>query len=86
VSSRLIGLILRDTDCRLDALPRPVCARLLFDLMRLKGRAGHAIAWFDNGLARMLVPGVASGGGAELSVRKRGWMCASLTAGLGGLE
>jgi hypothetical protein len=34
----------------------------------------------------MLVPGVASGGGTGLSVLKRGWICASLTAGLGGLD
>ena len=34
----------------------------------------------------ILVPGVASGGGMGLSVLNRGWICASLTAGLGGLE
>jgi hypothetical protein len=56
--------------------------------MRLKDLAGHAIAWLDNGLARMLVPGVASGGGIGLSERNSGWICASfiLIDGLGGLE
>ena len=34
----------------------------------------------------MFVPGVAAGGGVGLSVLKRGWMWASLTAGLGGRE
>lgn len=54
--------------------------------MRLNGRAGQAMACVANGLAKMFVPGVAAGGGVGLSVRKRGWMCASLTAGLGGLS
>lgn len=44
------------------------------------------MAWLENGLAMMLVLGVASGGGTGLSVRKSGWMCASLQAGLGGRE
>lgn len=34
----------------------------------------------------MFVPGVATGGGVGLSVRNRGWMWASLTAGLGGRD
>lgn len=88
VSSRLGGLGLRDIDWRLDALPRVLCAWLswLFDRMRAKGRGGHAMACVANGLAMILVLGVASGGGTGLSVRKRGWICASLTAGLGGRE
>jgi hypothetical protein len=44
------------------------------------------MAWLENGLAMIFVLGVASGGGTGLSVRKSGWMCASLTAGLGGRE
>lgn len=34
----------------------------------------------------MQVPGVASGGGEEVSVLKRGCMCPSVTTGLGGLD
>jgi hypothetical protein len=88
VSSRLIGLGVREDMCGLDVLPRVlwVWLRWLLERIRLNERAGHAMAWFDNGLAIMLVPGVASGGGAGLSDRKRGWMCASLTAGLGGRD
>jgi len=40
--------------------------------MRLYGRGGHAIIWLANGLAIMLVPGVAAGGGVGLSVLKSG--------------
>jgi hypothetical protein len=54
--------------------------------MRLNDRVGQEIAWVENGLAKILVPGVASGGGAGLSERNRGWICDSLNAGLGGRE
>lgn len=98
VISRLGGEGLRELeDCGLVARSRPklleetrglepVMVVRLFDRMRLNGRAGQAMAWFERGLAMMLVPGVAAGGGVGLSVLKRGWMCASLTAGLGGRE
>lgn len=54
--------------------------------MRLYGRGGQGIIWLAKGDARMLVPGVAAGGGVGLSVLNSGWMCASLTAGLGGRD
>ena len=44
------------------------------------------MTWLASGLASMLVPGVAAGGGVGLSLLNRGWIWASLTAGLGGLE
>lgn len=83
-----MGLGSRDDMCGLDVLPRALCVWLkwLFDLMRLKDRGGHAIAWVAMGLAWMFVPGVASGGGMGDSVRNNGWICASLTAGLGGRD
>ena len=60
----------------------------LLDLIRLNDRGGHAIAWFEYGLAMMLVPGVAAGGGRPdgLSDLNSGWIWASLTAGLGGRD
>jgi hypothetical protein len=76
VIARLGGDGLLDLDCRLAARsrvkllawwreggPTAVWLRLLFDLIRLNDRGGHAIAWFEYGLAIMLVPGVAAGGG-----------------------
>ena len=98
VISLLGGEGVRDPACGLTVRPRRLCAgarglglvvllrKLLFDRIRMYGRAGHAMTWSARGLAMMLVPGVASGGGIGLSVLKRGWICASLTARLGGLE
>lgn len=46
----------------------------LLDRIRLYERGGHAIIWFESGLATIVVPGVFPGGGVGLSVRNSGWM------------